>query len=152
MNVIQKSLQEGKWLILWDILGIFGVIPRFNVLATLLFGLNHDEQTAVCWFVILSHFHIGKDTVTKNVLQPKVLQIKSVSQLNLYSEVKFLIYEEIKSINLQYNRLGCLDHGTNESSTKRLMFQVLFFFMISCKILCKNPFNLFSYFLKKLQK
>ena len=51
-----------------------------------------------------------------------------------------------KSVNLQYNTLGCLDHGTNESSTKRLMFQVLFFFMISCKILCKNPFNLFSYF------
>ena len=96
MNVIQKSLQEGKWLILWDILGIFGVIPRFNVLATLLFGLNHDQQTAVCWFVILSHFHIGKDTVTKNVLQPKVLQIKSVSQLNLNNELKFLMYESQK--------------------------------------------------------
>ena len=37
-----------------------------------------------------------------------------------------------------------MDDGTNESSTKRLMFQV-FFFMSSCKILCKNPFNLFSY-------
>ena len=37
--------------------------------------------------------------------------------------------------------------GTNDSSTKRLMFQVLFFFIISCKILCKNCFNLFSYFL-----
>ena len=39
--------------------------------------------------------------------------------------------------------------------TKRLMFQVLFFFIISCKILYKilykNPFNLFFYFLKKLQ-
>ena len=31
------------------------------------------------------------------------------------------------------------------SLTKRLMFQVLFFFIISCKILCKNSFNLFSY-------
>ena len=28
----------------------------------------------------------------------------------------------------------------------------IFFFMISCKILCKNPFNLFSYFFIKLQK
>ena len=57
-----------------------------------------------------------------------------------------------KSVNLQYNTLGRLDHGTNESSTKRLIFQVSFFFMISCKILCKNRFNLFSYFFIKLQK
>ena len=48
--------------------------------------------------------------------------------------------------------LGCWADGTNESSTKRLMFQVLFFFMISCKILCKNPFNLFSYFFYKITK
>ena len=34
----------------------------------------------------------------------------------------------MKSVNLQYNTLGCLDNGTNKSSTKRLMFQVLFFF------------------------
>ena len=50
-------------------------------------------------------------------------------------------------INLQYNMLGCLDDGTNESSTKRLVFQVLFFFMISCKILC-----LFAYFFNKITK
>ena len=56
------------------------------------------------------------------------------------------ITDNHKSVNLQYHTLGCLDDGTNELSTKRLMFQVLFFFMISCKILCKNPFNLFSYF------
>ena len=37
-------------------------------------------------------------------------------------------YWNMKSVNLQYNTLGCLDDGTNESSTKRLMFQVLFFF------------------------
>ena len=45
--------------------------------------------------------------------------------------------------------LGRWADGTNESSTKHLMFQVLFFFMISCRILCKNTFNLFVYFLKK---
>ena len=39
----------------------------------------------------------------------------------------------------------CWIVGTNDSSTKRLMFQVLFFFIISCKILCKKRFNLFSY-------
>ena len=32
-----------------------------------------------------------------------------------------------KSVNLQYITLGCLDDGTNESSTKSLIFQVLFF-------------------------
>ena len=58
----------------------------------------------------------------------------------------------MKSVNLQYNMLGCLDDGTNESSTKRLMFQYYFSFMISCKILCINPFDLFSYFFIKLQK
>ena len=36
-----------------------------------------------------------------------------------------------------------LDDGTNESSTKHLMFQVFFFFIISFKILCKKTFNLF---------
>ena len=33
-----------------------------------------------------------------------------------------------KSVNLQINTLGRLDDGTEESSTKRLMFQVLFLF------------------------
>ena len=54
----------------------------------------------------------------------------------------------MKSVNLQYNTLGRLDDGTNELSTKCLLFQVLFFFMISCK----NPFNLFSYFFYKITK
>ena len=55
-------------------------------------------------------------------------------------------HSQQKSVNLQYNTLGRLDDGSIESSTKHLMFQVLFFFMISFKILCKNPLNLFSYF------
>ena len=33
-----------------------------------------------------------------------------------------------KSVNLQYNTLVGLDAGTMDSSTKHLMFQVLFFF------------------------
>ena len=57
-----------------------------------------------------------------------------------------------KSVNLQYITLGCLDNRTNESSTKSLMFQVLFFFMLSYKILFKNPFNLFSHFFYKITK
>ena len=43
--------------------------------------------------------------------------------------------------------------GTNDSSTKHLMFQVyIIFFIISCKILCKNHLNLFSYFFYNLTK
>ena len=48
--------------------------------------------------------------------------------------------------------LVCWFAGTNDSSTKRLMFQVLFFFTISCKILCKNCFNLFFYRFTKMIK
>ena len=33
----------------------------------------------------------------------------------------------LKSVNLQYIKLGRLDDGTNKSSTKRLMFHVIFF-------------------------
>ena len=40
---------------------------------------------------------------------------------------------EQKSVNLQYIMRDCLDGGTNESSTKRLMFQVLFFSIKSLK-------------------
>ena len=71
------------------------------------------------------------------------------SGLGGVGKVKFFVI--LKSVNLQYNTLGCLDDGTNELLTKRLMFQV-FFFIISCKILCKNPFNLFSYIFIILQK
>ena len=59
-------------------------------------------------------------------------------------------YRRLETDNLQYNTLGRWVDGTIVSLTKRLMFQVLFFFIISCKILCKNPFNLFSYFLKNI--
>ena len=36
-------------------------------------------------------------------------------------------YFDYKSVNLQYITLGCLDNGTNQSSSKSLMFQVLVF-------------------------
>ena len=52
-----------------------------------------------------------------------------------------LLIPDLKSNNLQYNTLGHWVDGTIVSSTKRLVFQVFFFFIISCKILFKNPFN-----------
>ena len=75
------------------------------------------------------------------------------SKIQLQSESSFHPWNlhsvsVLKSVNLQYNTLGHWFAGTNDSSTKRLMFQVLFFFIISSKIHCKNCFNLFSYFFR----
>ena len=42
-----------------------------------------------------------------------------------------------KSVNLQYITLGRLDDGTNEWSTKQLMFQVLFFSWFLAKFFAK---------------
>ena len=89
------------------------------------------------------------DEPTRNLL----LHIRERFFIHLLRIIVFTARpQDMKSVNLQFNTLGRLDDGTNESSTKRLMFQILLFFMISCKILCKNPFNLFSYLLIKLQK
>ena len=48
-----------------------------------------------------------------------------ITQLTHLSAVRWLHNQ--KSDNLQYNTLVCWVAGTNDSSTKRLMFQVLFF-------------------------
>ena len=74
----------------------------------------------------------------------RFLDFQNTGGFHLHLLVSSFTYQ--KSINLQYNTLGCLDDWTNKSSTKRLMFHVLFFFMTSCKILCKNPFNFFLIF------
>ena len=56
-----------------------------------------------------------------------------------------------KSDNLQYNTLVCWADGTNDSSTKRLMFQVFFFFIISYKLRAlKTLYFHFCNFIKKL--
>ena len=49
----------------------------------------------------------------------------------------------LKSENLQYNTLGRWVDGPNDSSTKRLMFQALFFFIISCRLIALKLFILF---------
>ena len=43
--------------------------------------------------------------------------------------------------------LICRANGTNESLTKRLVFQVLLFLVTSCKILSKYHFNYFFLFI-----
>ena len=47
----------------------------------------------------------------------------------------------LKPVNLQCDTLGRLDDGTNESSNKSLIFQVLFFFK-SIKGIKKNTWNI----------
>ena len=58
--------------------------------------------------------------------------------------------KQLKSDNLQYNTLGRWVTGTNDTSTKRLMFQVLFFFIISCRVRALK--TLYFYFCKVIKK
>ena len=81
----------------------------------------------------------------KKKLQLKIL-IKFLCTLMGFLHIFLFCKQEQKSVNLQYSMLGQWDDGPKELLIKRLMFQELFFFMISCKFLCENPFNLFSYF------
>ena len=58
-----------------------------------------------------------------------------------------------KSVNLQYNTLGCLDNGTSESWTKHLMFQVLFFFHDFLQNLLQKSFqSIYSFFYNLTKK
>ena len=56
----------------------------------------------------------------------------------------------IKSDNLKYITMARWLGGTNDSSTKRLMFQALFFFIISYRL--KALKTLYSYFCKIKKK
>jgi hypothetical protein len=56
----------------------------------------------------------------------------------------------LKSVNLQYSMLGCLDDGTNDLSTKSLMFQVLFSLILFYRLRAlKTPYFYFCNFIKK---
>ena len=47
----------------------------------------------------------------------------------------------LKAVNLQYNTLVRWADGTNDSSSKRLMFQVLFFFHKNLQNSLQKPFK-----------
>ena len=64
--------------------------------------------------------------------------------------LRFLSCEiDHKSDNLQYNSLGRWDEQLIDQASD---VPSIIFFRISCKNLCKNHFNLFSYFFITLQK
>ena len=66
-------------------------------------------------------------------------------------EFEGLSLYDIKSVNLQYNTLVCWADGTNNSSTKCLMFQVFFFHKILQNSLQK-PFQFIFIFFYKITK
>ena len=68
---------------------------------------------------------------------------------NMYPSRIWIYLAILKSDNLQCNVPGHWVDWTIVSLTKRCMFQTLLFSIISCKILCKNPFNLCFYNFKK---
>ena len=58
---------------------------------------------------------------------------------------------EIKSVNLKYNKLVCWADGTNDSSSKRLMFQALFFFHKILQNSLQKPFQSIFYKITKMK-
>ena len=93
-----------------------------------------------CWYGLYctthSYFWKGKGSTD--------MSLSPAFELDMLSCSRHIYWLDVKSDNLQYNMLLCWFAGTNDSSTNHLMFQVSFFLIISCKILCKNCFNLFS--------
>ena len=61
-------------------------------------------------------------------------------------------FKDFKSVNLEYNTLVCWANGTKVLSTKRLMFQELFFFHKILQISLQKPFQFFFSFLYKITK
>ena len=111
---------------------------------TLHWDALHDSRSKTCDFE--NSTHSSHDSWWPRCSR---LLLKRVCNSGSWSWAQIEAWSN-KSDNLQYNTLVRWFARTNDSSNKRLMFQVLFFFMISCKILFKNPFNLFSYFFYKI--
>ena len=84
-------------------------------------------------------------------LQPSQYDLQGGGGLHFNGLDNLSQLQYLKCDNLPYNTLDRSVAGTNDSLTKHLMFHVFFFFfIISCKFLCKNCFN--SFFFINLQK
>ena len=107
------------------------------------FKTNYFEEHLMCinFWKFLKNFHL-KQISSK---QFRISQDLISNQELLGAYFCYLPLALIqKSDNLQYDTLFCWFLKINELSTKYLlMFQVLFFFIISCKIICKNCFIFF---------
>ena len=103
-----------------------------------------------CWLrysmtasIISSHTPFGLSLIDVQIGDNNPLTWVTGKMSLFYPRQSFVISGLLKSINLQCNTLVPLADGTKDLSTKHLMFQV------TC---CKNPFNLFFYLFKNLQK
>ena len=91
------------------------------------------QLTYMCYYnphllYFLSHFWRSfQGGFSENPDLQEWFVIKSGLRWSVYGTQR---YGDLKSVNLQYITLGCLDDGTNESSTKSLIFQVLYFSML----------------------
>ena len=75
-----------------------------------------------CKIWIFSHSQCWKSVGLKKIFENFLHKFCWLSGFNII--LVGLKWDDIKSINLQYIMLGWLDDGTNQSSTKSLMFQV----------------------------
>ena len=119
-----------------------------------------------CYYYLRSHYLLHKPTidnllgycVVKNPSKiPSITcgSFNKIKKSNLkHLDFLFVLLEGhlLKSVNLQYNTLGRLDVGTNEASTKRLMFQELFFFHDFLQIFLQNSFQFIFLFFHKITK
>ena len=103
-------------------------------------GLNPHEQA---WYVLLCE----NNNTEKQTFDSHCLSCLFIKRPNSVQLIMFLSLSRNPTI---YNIIHWFA-GTNDSSTKCLMLQVLFFFIISCKILCRNPFNLYFYKITKIK-
>ena len=94
----------------------------------------HTANSATTHLITWLHVH----TLSLSIYQFRILcfwacllKFHAIFHLHASKGICMSRHAHKKSVNLQYNTLGCLDNGTNELSTKRLIFQVFFFFMIS---------------------
>ena len=87
--------------------------------------MNNIQQTRIQ--LEKTYVAMGGNSLEQDAAQPlNELQSHLNVVLDELAHV-FAVRLVLKSDNLQYNTLVCWAYGTNDSSTKRLMFQVLFF-------------------------
>ena len=107
----------------------------------------HDEKLtahtlSILWKKILHQFSLLPPHKTK---RSSVFLQSSFSFNNVHS----YITSKLKSDNLQYDTLVRWDKWLVHQASD--VPSIIFFFMISCKMLCKNVFNVFFYKFTKIK-
>ena len=106
---------------------------------TLVVNQKPNENWPIWYITFFKNYHLKKTMLPLLFLITKKMYNLSHNKKN----VQFVIGLWSPITNPTIFNIIRWVNGTNESSPKRLMFQVFIFFIISCKILCKNPFLFF---------